>query len=193
MKRFRRIVLTALALALMLSLCGSLYAFGAAQSGSGDIDVPFDPVKKVRKVWVSTLPTKLVYQQGESLDTTGMVVKAMYSDGLPAKAVSGYTVSGYSANTPGEQTITVSFGGKTATFTVTVAGTVDEPVAEPGDINGNGAADKEDADLLQKYVAGQNVQIDTGAADFNGDGTVDGKDATLLMRYLAGWDVNLGK
>ena len=193
MKRFQHVVLTVLALALMLSLCGSLYAMGAAQSGSSDIDVPFDQVKKVRKIWVSATPDKLVYLLGENLDTTGMVVKAMYSDGLPAKAVSGYTVSGYSANTAGEQTITVSYGGKTATFNVTVTEAATEPVAVPGDINGSGKANADDANLLQKYVAGQNVQIDKDAADFNGDGKVDGKDVTLLMRYLAGWEVDLGK
>ncbi len=86
---------------------------------SGDIDVPFDPVKKVRRIWIATVPAKVVYQLGEDLDTTGMVVKATYSDGS-SMTVTNYTVSGYSVNTIGEQTITVTFGGKTATFIVTV-------------------------------------------------------------------------
>lgn len=48
-------------------------------------------------------------------DLTGIVVTAHYSDGT-SKAVTGYTLSGEIAE--GENTITVSYQGKTATFTV---------------------------------------------------------------------------
>lgn len=183
MRSLRRIVTMSLVLALLVGICGSVSVFGAAQGSSGDIDVPFDPVKVVRRIWISTKPTKRTYQLGQQLDTTGMVVKATYSDGSTV-VVTGYTVSGYSASTLGTQTITVTYSGKTATFEVTVSA--------PGDISGNGVADDQDVNLLEQYVAGQNVQVDTGAADINGDGTVDGKDAILLARYVAGWNVNIG-
>ena len=49
-------------------------------------------------------------------ELTGIVVKAHYSDGT-SKAVTGYTLSGTIAE--GSNTITVSYGGKTTTFTVT--------------------------------------------------------------------------
>ena len=49
-------------------------------------------------------------------DLTGITVKATYSDGS-TKNVTGYTLSGTIAE--GENTITVSYGGKTATFKVT--------------------------------------------------------------------------
>lgn len=49
-------------------------------------------------------------------DLTGIVVTGTYSDGS-TKAVDGYTLSGEIAE--GENTITVSYGGKTTTFTVT--------------------------------------------------------------------------
>lgn len=55
-------------------------------------------------------------------DLTGIVVTAHYSDGT-SEAVTGYTLSGTIAE--GSNTITVSYGGMTATFTVT-------GVAEPG-------------------------------------------------------------
>ena len=48
-------------------------------------------------------------------DLTGIVVTAIYSDGT-SEAVTGYTLSGTIAE--GENTITVSYGGKTTTFTV---------------------------------------------------------------------------
>lgn len=49
---------------------------------------------------------------------TGVVVTAHYSDGT-SEAVTGYTLSGTIAE--GSNTITVSYGGKTTTFTVTGA------------------------------------------------------------------------
>ena len=48
-------------------------------------------------------------------DLTGIVVTAHYSDGT-SETVTGYTLSGTIAE--GNNTITVSYGGKTATFTV---------------------------------------------------------------------------
>jgi hypothetical protein len=71
------------------------------------------------RIEVQTEPTKTVYTIGESLDTTGMVVVARYSDGTTV-AVTGYTASGFDSLTEGQKTVTVTFGGKTATFTVTV-------------------------------------------------------------------------
>lgn len=49
-------------------------------------------------------------------DLTGIVVTAHYSDGT-SKAVTGYTLDGTIAD--GENTVTVTYQGKTATFTVT--------------------------------------------------------------------------
>ena len=68
-----------------------------------------------------TGPTKTEYTQGEELDLSGLVVTAVYSDGSKSEVKAGdYTVSGYDPDTAGEQTVTVTYGGKTAAFTVTV-------------------------------------------------------------------------
>ncbi len=185
MKRLRKITVAVLALGLLFSLFGGMYAFAAAQGGSGDIDVPFDPVKRVRRIWIATKPAKREYKVGEMLELTGMVVKAAYSDGSTIVVNNNKcSVEGYSANTPGVQTITVTYSGKDATFEVTVY--------KPGSANGNDTVDDDDVNLLQRHVAGQGVQIDDRSADVNGDGAVDGKDAILLQRYLAGWNVNIG-
>lgn len=64
---------------------------------------------------------KTEYTQGEKLDLSKLVVTAVYSDGSKAEIkADDYTVSGYDPNTVGEQTVTVTYGGKTASFTVTV-------------------------------------------------------------------------
>ena len=67
-----------------------------------------------------TPPTKTTYYQGESFNTAGMSVTAKYSDGTTKDVTTSATYSGFDTNKTGTQTITVSYGGKTATFTVTV-------------------------------------------------------------------------
>ena len=68
-----------------------------------------------------TAPAKTQYWKGETLDTTGMVVIATYSDGSTQMIAEGFTVTGFSNYRLGEQTVTVSYEGFTATFTVTVS------------------------------------------------------------------------
>ena len=190
----KRIMAAALTLALMLCLWSGSRVLGAqqenmpraggTQSGSGDIYVPFDPAEKIQRIFVSAEPTKKEYLRGEALDTTGLVVKAQYSDNSTA-IIRNYTVSGYSANTLGAQTVKLTMGSKSTSFQVTVFA--------PGDANGDNKVDGKDATLLLQYAAGWNVQIKSRPADASGDGKVDGKDATLLLQYAAGWNVKLGK
>jgi len=77
-----------------------------------------------------TPPTKTQYSLGEELDPTGMVVTTAYGDGT-TKAVTGYTLSGYVKTTLGNQTVTVTYSGKTAGFTVNVIDPNRSTVATP--------------------------------------------------------------
>ena len=61
-------------------------------------------------------------------------------------------------------------------------------LANPGDVDGNGEIDDWDSVLLDRYLAGWDVGIDTLAADIDGSGEVDDWDSVLLARKLAGWD-----
>ena len=68
-----------------------------------------------------TAPTKTEYTVGEDLDLAGMKVTANYSDDTTEDvAIEDCEVSGYDKTKAGEQTVTVTYGGKTATFKVTV-------------------------------------------------------------------------
>ena len=87
--------------------------------GATGIFVVTVKAKSLTGISVSKNPTKLTYVEGEKLDTTGLVIKATYNNGTSAN-VTDWTVSGYDANKVGKQTVTVTYGGKTATFTVTV-------------------------------------------------------------------------
>lgn len=79
-----------------------------------------NPVATLTGVSVKTLPSKTTYNVGEYLNTTGLVLKASYSDGSTKDITSGYTCSPSKLSTAGKQTITVTYNGKTATFSVTV-------------------------------------------------------------------------
>ncbi|HWS43186.1 MAG TPA: S-layer homology domain-containing protein [Pseudoflavonifractor sp.] len=84
-------------------------------------------------VSVTKLPAKLAYEKGESLNLTGGELTVVYTDSTlyPNVKVSltDEMVSGYSANTPGVQTLTVTHVGKTAVFTVTVKDSLGEAKA----------------------------------------------------------------
>jgi hypothetical protein len=71
---------------------------------------------------VTTLPTQTTYTVGDTFDTSGMVVTAYYSD-YSSATITSYSLSptnGSTLSTVGTQTITVSYGGVSTTFTVTV-------------------------------------------------------------------------
>lgn len=75
--------------------------------------------RTLTSITVTTQPTKTSYVPGESFDRTGMVVKANYSDGT-SEEISAYTVSEIDKDKIGEQTLTVSYLGKTDTITIYV-------------------------------------------------------------------------
>ncbi len=74
---------------------------------------------KLEEIYISSYPSKLIYNLRESLDMTGFVLMGRYSDGSTAE-IEEYTLSGYNALKAGEQTITVTHGEFKTTFTVTL-------------------------------------------------------------------------
>lgn len=79
---------------------------------------PAEPT--ISSIEVTSLPTKVVYAPGETLDTTGMVVTATMSDGT-TKVVTDYTATA-NLDSVGAATVTVAMndGSATTTFDVTV-------------------------------------------------------------------------
>lgn len=66
-------------------------------------------------------PTKTTYLTSQNLDTTGMKVVAAYDNDTSTEvAVSANGITGYDNSKVGSQTITVTYGDKTANFTVKV-------------------------------------------------------------------------
>ena len=84
---------------------------------------PEKVITEITKITVKTNPTKTTYLQKETLDVTGGVITATKSNGDTediSMKDSSVSITGYDANKVGEQTITVTYKGKSTSFQVTV-------------------------------------------------------------------------
>lgn len=75
--------------------------------------------KTLQNVSVTQYPAKTVYTEGEIFLKTGMIVKAYYSDGS-SEVITNYTVTPEGALSVSNTSVTVSYGGKSATVHITV-------------------------------------------------------------------------
>ena len=89
--------------------------------------VSVDNTKVLSSIAVSEMPTKTVYEIGESLDTTGLQLKLIYSDGSVSYATSGFTTGGFSSASEGAKMVTVHYQDKTVSFEVTVNPHAEQP------------------------------------------------------------------
>ena len=90
-----------------------------------------DAEKEVTSIEITSQPTKTEYELGDTLDTTGLSLKVNYSDNSSDENVTeGFTVSGFDSALAGTKTVTVTYEGKTATFTVTVNAAAEVPDEE---------------------------------------------------------------
>ena len=69
---------------------------------------------------VKVQPNKTQYEAGESLDTAGLVLSITYANGSTQDITQGFAVTGFDPDVVGVQTLTVTYKGCSATFTVTV-------------------------------------------------------------------------
>lgn len=89
-------------------------------TSNGKVTVNTTSPKVLSSISVSSMPTKKTYNIGESLDTTGLTIKLTYSDGSTEIISSGFTTSGFSSTSIGTKAVTVSYGGKSTSFSVVV-------------------------------------------------------------------------
>ena len=77
-------------------------------------------IKNIVSIKIDKEPNNTTVIEGMPFDATGLVVIADCGNGETYEAF-GYTLSDYDTSNPGEQTVTVTYGGQTATFNITVA------------------------------------------------------------------------
>lgn len=96
------------------------YTFSNVKSNH-TIKAYFLPTNNISSIVVKTLPAKTSYTVGDTLDTTGLVLTAIRSDGTTTNVTSGFTCTPTVLNAVGTQAITVTYNSKTTSFNVTVA------------------------------------------------------------------------
>ena len=141
------------------------------QGLSTEFEVNVNSVKSIELI----KPTKLEYKYGESLDTSGMSVKAIYDDNQSEVIKSDYSVTGYDKTKSGTQTITVTYRNQTATFDVTVA----EPVITKFEIT--------TPPTTTEYYVGQDLKTDGMVVTVTFE---DESTKTTTAYTLSGYDKN---
>lgn len=127
---------------------------------------------------VTTLPDKLVYEEGERFDPTGMVVTATYSDNSTA-VITGYTIDKTDGLTYSDTTITISYGAFTDTITITVA----SPVTVSGIVVNEEATWTRTTDIASA------IQYKIAYSD----GTTDDEWRGISDEELVSWSIENGK
>ena len=121
-----------------------------------------------------TEPDKTEYVEGEELDLTGMTVTAVYSDGREVSVdLKDVKVDGYDKDQVGTQTITVTYEGKEAAFTVTV-----KAKDEGGNQGGDQGGDQGGEDLNGNNPGGDNSGGNNpGGENPDGNNPAGGQDS----------------
>jgi hypothetical protein len=93
-------------------------------------------VEPPESIELTNHPTKVKYNLGDDIDLSGMVLKANFKDGTEKEIdIKDVKVTGYDKNKRGNQTVTITYGGKSVTFDVNVIDpslpTVATPTANP--------------------------------------------------------------
>ncbi len=87
----------------------------------GDHIKAYSWYRELSSISVATMPTKQTYTVGEAFDPAGLSVALNYSNSTTDTVTTGFTVEGFDSTTIGTKTVTVSYKGKSTTFTVKVA------------------------------------------------------------------------
>ena len=145
--------------------------------------------KSLTDISVSKQPSKTIYFIGENLDTTGLQLKLIYDDGSTSYVSSGFTTNGFSSTSAGIKTVTVTYSGKTTTFTVRVK---QNKTILMGDIDGDGEITTDDAMMVISYINGK---IDLNifqrlSADVMHDMQLNSVDALAITKYANNGQIN---
>ena len=132
-----------------------------------------------------TYPT--VFQQGDAFSSEGIVVTANYDDNTTSDVTDEAAFSGYDMNTIGEQTVTVTFEDKTASYGITVVekkGTEDNPYTVAEAIEATPASGTSDKVYIQGIVSAfYNTSIVGDGSNYRYYISDDGTTENQLLVY----------
>ena len=142
------------------------------------IGLEMEETIKLLDIMISDYPEKLVYQQGEQLNVSGLVVMAHYTDGFSAP-IQSYSIYG-DTETVGKQQIIIELAGKKAAIEIEVVGN-----AILGDIDGDDTVDQDDVVYLLLYTMfGENFYpLNNAPGDIDCNGKIEQDDAVYLLLH----------
>ena len=138
--------------------------YDATKTGEQNLTVSFEgktcsvkvKVDNPVLVNISASTNKEAYEYGEDLD---IVVKAHYSDGSEV-VIDNYTVTGYNAENPGEQNLTITYEGKTCNLQVKVNNPVLVNITAVSNKESYEYGEDLDIIVVAKYSDGSEVTLD---------------------------------
>ena len=135
----------------------------------------------VTKIEIKNVPSKTTYIKGENLELTGGTITVTYEDGTSSEVPmtsSEVQVTGFDNNSTGEQTLTVTYQGKTSTFNVTVRNEVT-------------GIEIKNAPSKTTYIKGENLELTGGTITVTyEDGTNSEVPMTSSEVQVTGFDNN---
>ncbi len=141
------------------------------KGGVGNIDAMKYYVRKwggfeaeLTSITVKTQPATRTYEAGQLFDPEGLVLEAHFADNTTQEVTSGYTWEPSGKLTVEDDTVTVTYRGKTAEIEITV----NEPAEDPYDVkidkNGEFTVEAEDLDMTgNQYQQGKDSFKETTA------------------------------
>lgn len=125
-------------------------------------------------------PVRGYYIVGEELDTTGIELEVVYSDGSVKRVSEDIEILSYDSSKVGKQNVVLSCYGIQIEYEITVC--------PKGDVNLDGKVTIADVTMLQKFLASLSTfnDLQKKAAEVSGDGNLSINDATSIQKYLAG-------
>ena len=133
---------------------------------------------------IASLPNKTDYIVGQRFDPTGLTLNGIFDNGRTAP-IDSYSLTGFTLDKAGEQTITINFNGFSAEFTINVEEPDEYELA--GDLNGNGTRDIFDLVILNQLVDGDDQAAGDRyyLADVDYDGSVTQSDVDTLSDIVS--------
>lgn len=128
---------------------------------------------------IERMPARRLYLLGEVLDTTGLKLRLTYSDGTAHCITEGFTAEGFSAESYGVKTVTLTYETVTATYDTEVVPYI------PGDMDNNKIVDREDVIQLLLHVSMPDMFPIDAPTDFTGDGKADREDVIQLLLHVS--------
>ena len=120
---------------------------GVNQKATYNVDVK----DTVTSVTLKVVPNKTEYKYNEELDVTGGEIEITKGSGTTTINLDSSMVSGYDKTTLGEQTLTITYGGQTVTYEVTVKDYVTDISVSPTIVTGKYN------DELSKLISDNNI------------------------------------